>query len=111
MTMTRPPNLSPEDLQKIVSDLARRGANINMTDPRVSATQNWLLVTIGATLIVVGGWMITSINSLNNTMVKVVEQNSAMQRVNDAQDRRFDNLDQRMDRFDSRLRDEERRQK
>jgi ethanolamine utilization microcompartment shell protein EutL len=109
MALTRPPSLSPEDMQKIIEAVSRRGASVTMADPRLSALQNWLMVTIGTVLIVVGGWTITSINRLNETMVKVVEQNTALQRVNDAQDRRFDNLDRRIESLDMRLRDEERK--
>lgn len=109
MSMTRPPSLSPEEMQRLIDAVSRRGGNISMADPRLSALQNWLMVTIGTVLIVVGGWTITSINKLNETMVKVVEQNTALQRVNDAQDRRFDNIDRRIETMDIRLRDVERK--
>lgn len=109
MSMTKPPAMGPEEIQRVIEAMSRRGASISMADPRVSALHNWLLITIGTMLTVVGGWTINSINELNKTMVKVIEQNTAVQRVNDAQDRRFDNLDRRMDSFDSRLREEERK--
>jgi hypothetical protein len=108
MPITRPPTLSPEEMDKLLERLANTGAKLTMTDPRVSAMHNWLLASIGGVLILVGGWTITSINTLNQTMVKVVEQNRSADRTNDAQDRRFDNQDRRMDTLDSRLRDVER---
>lgn len=109
MPITRPPTLTPEEMDKLLDRLANTGAKLTMTDPRVDRVHNWLLATIGAVIIVVGGWTIQSINTLNQTMVKVIEQNSQALRTNDAQDRRFDNVDRRMDTFDSRLRDEERK--
>ena len=110
MPITRPPTLSQEEMDKLLERIANTGAKLTMTDPRVSAMHNWLLASIGGVLILVGGWTITSINALNQTMVKVVEQNKSAERTNDAQDRRFDNVDRRMDTFDSRLREVERKQ-
>lgn len=110
MPITRPPTLSPEEMDKLLERLANTGAKLTMTDPRVSAIHNWLLATIGGVLILVAGWMVTSINALNQTMVKVVEQMKTSERVNDAQDRRFDNQDRRIESFDSRLREVERKQ-
>lgn len=57
-----------------------------MTDPRVDRVHNWLLGSIGVVILAVGGWTITSIDALNQTMVKVIEQNSQALRTNDAQD-------------------------
>lgn len=110
MGITRPPTLTPEEMDKLLERLANTGAKLTMTDPRVSAIHNWLLATIGGVLILVGGWMVTSINALNQTMVKVVEQMKTSERINDAQDRRFDNQDRRIESFDSRLREVERKQ-
>jgi hypothetical protein len=110
MPITRPPTLTPEEMDKLLERLANTGAKLTMTDPRVSAMHNWLLASIGGVLILVGGWTITSINALNQTMVKVVEQNISTDRTNQAQDKRFDNLDRRMDTLDSRLREVERKQ-
>lgn len=109
MPITRPSTLTPEEMDKLLDRLANTGAKLTMTDPRVSAIHNWLLASIGGILILVGGWTISSVNTLNQTMVKVVEQNINTGRINDAQDRRFDNMDRRLDQIDSRLRDVERK--
>jgi hypothetical protein len=109
MPITRPSTLTQEEMDKLLERLANSGAKLTMTDPRVSAIHNWLLASIGGVLIIVGGWTITSINNLNQTMVKVVEQNRTSERTNEAQDRRFDNMDRRIDSLDQRLRDEERK--
>jgi hypothetical protein len=111
MPITRPSTLTPEEMEKLLERIANSGAKLTMTDPRVSAVHNWLLATIGGIIIIIGGWTITSINDLNNTMVQVIEQNKNADRTNDAQDRRFDNNDRRMDGLDSRLREVERKQR
>ena len=108
MPITRPSNLTPEEMDKLLERLANTGAKLTMTDPRVSAIQNWLLASIGGVIIIVGGWTITSINELNKNMVQVIEQNRAAERTNEAQDRRFDNMDKRLDALDSRTREVER---
>lgn len=107
--ITRPPTLTPEEMDKLLERLANTGAKLTMTDPRVSAIHNWLLASIGGVVILVGIWMVSSINELNASMVKLIEQNRSLERTNDAQDRRFDHMDRRQDGFDSRLRDMERK--
>ena len=111
MSITRPSTLTPEEMDKLLDRLANSGARLTMTDPRVSAIHNWLLASIGGVIILVGGWTITSINTLNQNMVKVVENYKSADRTNDAQDRRFDNTDRRLDQLDSRIREMEKRGK
>lgn len=76
--------------------LANTGARITMADPRVTSVQNWIFAGIGGTLLLLGGWVGTSINELNKNMTKVIEQNAYGQRVNDAQDNRLDSYDTRL---------------
>ncbi len=109
MPITRPSTLTPEEMDKLLERLANTGARLTMTDPRVDRVHNWLLATIGGVILLVGGWTISSVDKLNQTMVKVIEQNNQAIRTNEAQDRRFDNGDRRMDSFDGRLRDLERK--
>lgn len=96
MSLTRPSSLSPEEMEKLLSQLADRGARITMTDPRVSATTNWLLASIGGIFIIVGGWLITSVNTLNEKLAAVIQQNAYSQRVDDAQDARLSGYDDRL---------------
>lgn len=77
MNMTRPPALSPEDVEKIVNAMTRRGASISMTDARFTAVQTWLLTAIGISIIGLGTWLINTVNDLNITMTRVVTQNEA----------------------------------
>lgn len=87
MTITRPSTLTAEEMEKLLEKLVNRGASITMVDPRVTSVQNWVLGTIGLTLIGVGGWGVKSINDLNQTMTIVVTQNAyrdkQVQRVED----------------------------
>lgn len=96
MSITRPSTLSPEEMQTLLSQLADRGARITMTDPRVSATTNWLLASIGGIFLLVGGWLITSVNRLNEGLVKVIQQNEYSERVDAAQDSRLNIYDDRL---------------
>jgi hypothetical protein len=72
MSITRPPTLTPEEMDKLLERLADRGAKITMLDPRVTSTQTWIMVTIGAVGISVAGWGIKSINDLNQTMATMI---------------------------------------
>jgi hypothetical protein len=74
---TRPSSLSPEDAEKIIREMARRGASIQMTDARFTALQTWLLGAIGVAIIGSAAWLIQSVNELNITMTRVVTQNEA----------------------------------
>lgn len=76
--------------------LANTGARITMADPRVTSWQNWIFAAIGATLLLLGGWVGTSINDLNKNMVKVIEQNTYAERTNSAQDARLSIYDDRL---------------
>ncbi len=75
MSITRPPTLSPEEMDRLLERLADRGARITMVDPRVTSVQTWILGTIGVAVVGLAGWGIQSINNLNNTMTRVLTQN------------------------------------
>lgn len=96
MSITRPAMLSQEDVDKVLQGLAERGARITMADPRVTNTQTWLLGIMGVTLIGVGGWGISCINKLNESMAVVIQQNTYGQRTDDVQDNRLTNHDDRL---------------
>jgi hypothetical protein len=75
MSITRPPTLTPEEMDRLLERLADRGAKITMVDPRVTSVQTWILATIGMSVIGLAGWGIQSINNLNTTMTRVLTQN------------------------------------
>lgn len=88
MSITRPPTLSPEEMDRLLANLTDRGARITMTDPRVTSVQTWVLSSIGIAFIGLGGWLISSVNTLNETMMRVVTQNEYRDRqLTDAMDR------------------------
>lgn len=72
MGITRPPTLTPEEMDKLMERLANSGARITMQDPRVTSLQTWVLVTIGTVGIAVAGWGIKSINDLNQNMATML---------------------------------------
>ena len=76
--------------------LSNSGARISMTDPRVTSVQNWIFAGIGGTLLLLGGWVGSSISKLNENMAKVIEQNVYSQRVDDNQNNRLDIYDDRL---------------
>jgi len=75
MSLTRPPVLSQEDMDRLLEKLVNHGAKITMVDPRVTGVQTWILSTIGVSVVGLAAWGIKSINDLNQTMTKVVTQN------------------------------------
>lgn len=77
MNATRPPALSPEDVEKIVSAMSRKGASISMTDARFTAVQTWFIAAMGVSIIGLQTWLINTVNELNITMTRVVTQNEA----------------------------------
>lgn len=72
MGITRPPTLTPEEMDKLMERLANSGARITMQDPRVTSVQTWMLVTMGTVGIAVAGWGIKSINDLNQNMATML---------------------------------------
>lgn len=101
MTITRPPSLSPEEMDKLFERLANRGAKIELRDPAVTSTQNWIMVAVGGSLITVGAWGINSINKLNETMATVIAQASYGDRTDQAQNNRLDDHESRMRQLES----------
>lgn len=72
MSITRPPTLSPEEMDRLLERLANSGARITMADPRVTSVQTWIMVTIGAVGISVAGWGVKSIQDLNQNMAAML---------------------------------------
>lgn len=96
MSITRPSTLSEDEMNKLMERLANHGARITMADPRVTSVQNWIFAGIGATLLLLGGWVGTSITELNKNMIKVIEQNAYAERTNIHQDNRLEIYDARL---------------
>jgi hypothetical protein len=62
------------------SQEAAGGATITVQDPRVTNFQNSILACIGIGIIGACGWLITSVNKLNETMTEVVTTNRFIQK-------------------------------
>ena len=99
---TRPSALSPEDVDRLVKVLEQRGGSVTIQDPRVSQVQTWMWGVIGICVIGLGGWLINSVNALNQTMQRVVVTNEYVVKIVDAHDRRIADLERRRDRDDAR---------
>lgn len=91
MTITRPQVSSPEDIEKLVEAAVRRGANIQMSDPRMTALQTWFLGVIGITAIGTGGWLIKSVNDQTVQLAQLVERMENVQREHNRLELRFEN--------------------
>jgi hypothetical protein len=96
MSITRPSSLSPEDVEKIVHAMTRRGASISMTDARFTAVQTWLLTAIGISIIGLGTWLIDTVNELNITMTRVVTQNEGRDQESARMRQHLESVDKRV---------------
>lgn len=63
MTDTRPPAITEEQLQRLIVAMQRSGANVNVTDPRVTAVQNWILGTVGVGIVSALLWMAQTLST------------------------------------------------
>jgi hypothetical protein len=100
--ITRPPTLSPEEMDRLLERLADRGARITMQDPRVTSVQNWILTGIGTSLLGLVAWGVNSINELSKTLTVVVTQN-------DYRDKWVGRIETHVEAVDSRVVDLERK--
>ena len=97
MAITRPPTLSPEEMDALMQRIANSGAKITMLDPRVTSAQTWLLRVIGVAMTGFLGWNIKSIQDLNRTVTIVQTQYEFMLKQADRTENQMDRVDQRMD--------------
>lgn len=96
MSITRPPTLTPEEMDRLLERLADRGAKITMLDPRVTSAQTWILITIGAVGVSVAGWGIKSINDLNQTMATMITRYEYESKRVDRVERHVESVDGRV---------------
>lgn len=71
---TRAPVLSEQQVERIVSAMQRSGASVNVSDPRVSQVQTWILGMVGVGIIAACGWMAQSIGTLSTTVGAAVQR-------------------------------------
>lgn len=97
MSITRPPTLTPEEMDLLMQRIANSGAKITMLDPRVTSAQAWLLGLIGISMTGFLGWNIKSIQDLNQTMRVVQTQYEFLIKQQDRLDARVDRAAERTD--------------
>lgn len=56
--------LSDREIAILERVLAARGAQVNVSDPRVTSVQNWLILSVGIGLISAGGWLAQKVSEL-----------------------------------------------
>ena len=97
MSITRPPTLSPEEMDLLMQRIANSGAKITMLDPRVTSAQTWLLSVIGVAMTGFLGWNIKSIQDLNQTVKVVQTQYEFLLKQADRTEEWKDRVNQRVD--------------
>jgi hypothetical protein len=96
MSITRPPTLTPEEMELLMQRIANSGAKITMLDPRVTSAQTWLLSVIGVAMTGFLGWNIKSIQDLNQTVKVVQTQYEFMLKAADRTEGRIDQINDRI---------------
>lgn len=97
MPITRPPTMTPEEMDILLQRLASSGAKITMLDPRVTSAQTWLLSVIGVAMTGFLGWNIKSIQDLNQTVKVVQTQYEFLIKQADRMDVKMDRTMERAD--------------
>lgn len=94
---TRGSSLTRKDVEELlaahVKSLEKRGGQITLQDPRVTSFQAWVWAALGAGIIILGGWLVNSINKLNTTMERVVTSNEYIMKSLDQHAKRLDDLE------------------
>jgi predicted Zn-dependent protease len=67
------PAITEEQLQRLIAAIQRSGgAHVEVSDPRVSQVQTWILGLVGVGVIAAGGWVAQSISTLSQTVSTAV---------------------------------------
>lgn len=92
---TRPPAITEEQLQRLIAAMQRSGANVNVTDPRVSAVQAWILGLVGAGIVAAAAWGAKSLQDLNTTVTIAIARQDQQGHVQDDHEARIRQLERR----------------
>ena len=110
MSITRPPAMTPEEAERMISEAQRRGANIRMEDPRFTALMYWFLGIVGTALVAGIGLILSSQSKTNDTIAQInqniaimIQRQDFNDRVNAQQDKHMEAIDTRVDRHSERL--------
>lgn len=92
---TRTPAITEEQLQRLLAAIQRSGANVNLSDPRVSQVQTWILGLVGIGLIAAGGWVGQSISTLSTAVAAAVLRLDQQDKTQDDHEARLRSLERR----------------
>ena len=92
---TRPPAITEEQLQRLIHAMQRHGANVNVTDPRVSAVQAWIFAAVGSGVVAASIWGAKGLNDLNTTVNVAIVQLGHQAKVQEDHEIRLRNLERK----------------
>ena len=92
---TRPSMITEEQLQRIIAAMQRNGANVNVSDPRVSAVQAWILGFVGSGLVAAAAWGAKSISDLSTTVTIAIARQDQQARTQEDHEDRLRSLERR----------------
>lgn len=87
--------MTREQADRLIALMERNGASVNVTDPRVSAVQTWILGLVGVGLIAAGAWVGQSISTLSTTVTGAVTRIDQYGRVLEDHEQRLRNEERR----------------
>lgn len=92
---SRPSAITEEQLQRIIAAMQRHGASVNVSDPRVSAVQAWILGLVGTGLVAAAAWGAKSISDLSTTMTIAIARQDRQERTQEDHESRIRDLERR----------------
>lgn len=79
----------------MIAAMQRSGASVNVSDPRVTAVQTWIIAAVGAGLIGAAGWVGSAITDLKLAVQVGTAQLQASQRAIEDHEQRLRNVERR----------------
>lgn len=92
---TRTPVITEEQLERLLVALQRSGASVNVTDPRVSAVQAWILGLVGAGIVGAAAWGAKSLQDLTTTVTLAIARQDIQAGVQADHEQRLRALERR----------------
>jgi len=92
---TRPPVITEEQVLRIIAAMQRSGASVNVSDPRVSAVQAWILGLVGTGVVAAALWGGKSLQDLNTTVTIAIARQDQQGHVQEDHESRLRVLENR----------------
>jgi hypothetical protein len=92
---TRPPAITEAQLERIIHAMQQRGATVNVTDPRVTAVQAWILGLVGSGVVGAAIWGANSLSELTTTVTIAIARQQEQGKVQDDHEARLRSLERR----------------